>query len=648
MKPSANTKQCDLKSPQCSNCDTAQVPCLIYNPAKQTENVYSMCLTIFLIPRNYVATLEAQIASLARENEKLRGQNLVLARSSEPTTVPSAQHEAGDTSPIDSPDWMSSSLGRIVCEPSNQPRFLGVSSGITLARLVMAAIRVEELPTVKQPLHQQQPTSYTPTARASLPPRHAANHLVEVYFQYQMPHLPIVERSQVEQAIENAYASVGEQQVYNRETSKDIFTAYIVFAIALCNVHHPSGERPPQSVDCFHSAIGEITNVFMYTKSHLETLKAVLLLCQYIALCPSKGSLWLLAGTALRLAIDLGLHWETEEHRLHLSLGLLNERRRLWFSTYLFDRMLCITLGRPFGISDHSTYVELPSPQITESRQNVHPFVAHTRRAHNHMIRIAQLESEIKHVLYSHFQGPSLAYPRANYAEWMRDIQPRLQEWRSTIPSPSDAHPSSIFASQAYWDVTYNNALLLLYRPNPIVSHPSPEALCISFDASSKIISGIKVLHRQRKIDIMWKWVHHLFMAGLTVIYGLWHSKEVRELSSVKDSIATVQSCSSTLSAFSERWFGAAGCRDAFELLSSATIEWLITTNSEQNFQSRKDFEEQLQSLQQQLPPLFAEGAGASDPMAILSTDGFGFGESLSETAQWPEFRDDEFWASGF
>ena len=68
-----------------------------------------------------------------------------------------------------------------------------------------------------------------------------------------------------------------------------------------------------------------------------------------------------LAGTALRLCIDIGLHWESEEQALHMDPRVLYDRRCLWYSTYHLDRALCITLGRPFGIIDESTSVQLPT-----------------------------------------------------------------------------------------------------------------------------------------------------------------------------------------------------------------------------------------------------------------------------------------------
>ncbi|KAI9876288.1 MAG: hypothetical protein M1823_007307, partial [Watsoniomyces obsoletus] len=167
----------------------------------------------------------------------------------------------------------------VVVEPSRQPRFLGQSSGITLAKLVMAAIRIDALPApLSSEQRVQELPSSAPPAEASLPPRHAADHLVEVYFHYRTPHLPILERSQAEETLESAYLSMSGQQPSNRVTEIDVFTAYMIFAIALCDVPNPSGGRPSQSEGCFRSAIAWIEKVFTLSRSDLDTLRAVLLI----------------------------------------------------------------------------------------------------------------------------------------------------------------------------------------------------------------------------------------------------------------------------------------------------------------------------------------------------------------------------------
>jgi hypothetical protein len=169
-----------------------------------------------------------------------------------------------------------------------------------------------------------------PIIESSLPPRQAAEHLIEVYFQYRTPHLPIVERSQVEEAVESAYLVTSGQQSSARMIERDTFTTYMIFAIALCNVPNLSGGtgRVFQSEGCFRSAIFWVEKVITYSKSDLGTLRCVLLLAQFISMCPWQGSLWHLTGIAL-LCIDMDLHWETEGQSLNTVPEVLYERRRL-------------------------------------------------------------------------------------------------------------------------------------------------------------------------------------------------------------------------------------------------------------------------------------------------------------------------------
>jgi hypothetical protein len=611
------------------------------------------------IPRDYVSNLEEQVARLAQEiqdlRERARGNSAAGGNVASITTASHPAHETGiphaerqSASDESSPLFQDlvTSVKNVVVEPSQQPRFLGQSSGISFAKMVMAAIHVDDLlpPIVpeQQPFRQ---ISVSTPAKASLPPRPVADHLVDVYFQYRTPHLPILDRSQVGKAIDSAYRSLGTSQESVEVPKRDMFMAYMVFAIALVDVQQTSGGRPGQSEGCFRSALGWVEKILTYSKSDLETLRIVLLLAQFVALSPSRGSLWHLTGFALRLCIDVGLHWENELQCLNMDPDVLDDRRRLWHCTYHFDRLLCITLGRPFGILDESTRVQIPNPWTGSrqglGRQQPSDFDIHTQRAHNHLFTLARLESEIKHVKHSQVWALKLAYPRPSWTAWLQDIQPRLQEWYATVPEPSKAHPSSIFAFQAYWEVIYYNAVLLLYRPQSGTLYQSTEELSICFNASSRVIAGLKVLQREGRVEMLWKSVHHLFMAGLGVIYGLWHSKEIRDRNPVGTSISTLHSCASTLAAMSETFQGAAGCRNAFDTLSSATIDWLVTRDIEEVHQTRLEFEIHVRELTNQLQ-LPREGATASvhhrsDNMsAMLSTDNVDLSELLNKLRSGP------------
>ena len=353
--------------------------------------------------------------------------------------------------------------------------------------------------------------------------------------------------------------------------------------------------------------------------------------------------MWHLSGMALRLCVDMGLHWETDVNE---DQSVLYERRRLWYSAYYFDRVLAITLGRPLGLIDESISVPLPNPWSTQSFGGLEPsdYETHHQRAHNHLFRLTQLESEIKHVQHSQTWSSKIASPRPNYKLWLNDIQPRLQEWFSTIPNIASVHPSSIFAHEAYWNVIYNNAVLLLYRPGSLRQLLPPETFSISYNAATKLISSIKSLQREGRLDVLWKAVYDLFMAGLTIIYCVWQSDSVRAQNSVSKIISNLQSCSSTLSAMSASFAGASRSRDAFDALSTATLDWLLTSSLEQTDWSRESFEQKVGDLLENMqPPGSVGSSGASELENMLSNEYFSFGEMLNSAAQWPDIGEVDF-----
>src|SRR5699024_170272 len=118
----------------------------------------------------------------------------------------------------------------------------------------------------------------------------------------------------------------------------------------------------------------------------LEELQAVLLLASFALLRPVAPGLWYIVGVAMRLAVDLGLHYEDgaaieipenidrrtdkgkNKPRLRTDVRergrrewVRDLRRRLWWCVYSFDRLVGCCVGRPFGISDQAISTQFPS-----------------------------------------------------------------------------------------------------------------------------------------------------------------------------------------------------------------------------------------------------------------------------------------------
>lgn len=561
-----------------------------------------------------------------------------------PTVVPEADTQARPvpgSSPMEAatvetvasdPQEMVKSMGLVLLESSNQPRFMGTSSGITFAKMVLASIK-EDVPidtaqSSKLPTRHDSSVAYV---ASSLPPRHAAEHIAVVYLSYRTPHVPVLERSKVNEVIDTVYTLLESDNNLADLPDMHLFVAYMVFAVGLHGMPMAGGVPPPQSEGCFNSALQCVDGLLAYSPSDLETLTVVLLLAQYIALNPSRGSLWQLTGMALRLCVDLGLHWETNAV-LALPQQLLNERRRLYWATYRFDRFLCISLGRPFGIAEQSMNTGLPDPYAYQMEAEIQG-----QRFSNHIVKLYRLRSEIKYVLYHQLQGPTLAYPRANYSLWFRDIQSRLRTWHDEVPAHTGVDQESMYAQRSWWEAHYCNAQLMLHRPNPLVPLPTRDSLQTCFDSARRSIQAIKTLQREGRMSIVWAWVHHLFLSGLAMIYCIWQSAEIRTAACIMDVMAATQDCTSTLSVLAERFNDAKGCRDAFESLSSATLKWLVGRDRQGEIQGQRPVLADEMDALRELVPFAKTGWQVDEPASIFPEEPFEFAQYLSAAAQWQD-----------
>jgi hypothetical protein len=133
------------------------------------------------VPRDYVSRLEAQIEELKKELAAARSPALSTFPATS-TTSPATQ-ERSTTLPGSSvianarsshPQDLAQTAVNDTGEPSSSRQFLGPSSGVTLAKLVMSMIHVNNVPSSVDPEQSLQ----------------HADHLVNVYFQYRTIHMP--------------------------------------------------------------------------------------------------------------------------------------------------------------------------------------------------------------------------------------------------------------------------------------------------------------------------------------------------------------------------------------------------------------------------------------------------------------------------
>lgn len=243
---------------------------------------------------------------------------------------------------------------------------------------------------------------------APFPSRPVAERLVHLYFEHANPQIPSLHRGEFAKVIDAIYAPVGgskngaagcgDEGVSLGGTARERYLLNIVCAIGAgifltvpednsgldsagegrsqegprkkrkADSSEDNKDGPKQSEpESYHASAMSYLELFLrQSKGGLDELQAVLLLAGYALLRPVSPGLWYIVGVAVRLAVDLGLHYEDAEVEAKKTSGtqgpktekegrrewVRDMRRRLWWCVYNLDRLVSTCVGRPFGIAD--------------------------------------------------------------------------------------------------------------------------------------------------------------------------------------------------------------------------------------------------------------------------------------------------------
>lgn len=542
-----------------------------------------------------------------------------------------------------------SNIGSVSVQGASDSRYLGSTSGISFARVVFAAVKSSVSGTnsdrsgvrpSKPPITSKATgtggTSMRdsffglhtkPTIKqAPFPKKEVGKRLVDFYFEHANPQIPILHRGEFMKMFELAYAD-GDARV---RTPRELYMLNIVFAIGSGIFLGDSGDRARdgkggkkeekrrmglgkqcQPEEYHASAIVHLESCLSSPSSidradgfggGLEELQSVLLLAGFALLRPVAPGLWYIIGVAVRLAVDLGLHYEdgkdidvgleelskeqkvedTDVARMQRERTVREKgrrewvrdfRRRLWWCTYSFDRLVSTCVGRPFGITDQVVTTEFPSllddEYITQAGFQEAPVGEPSyKHAAYHYFRLRLLQSEILQVLQhqqaqqaraggansrNRFMHTALPSPFLSkfdsFRSWRIDIDKRLWEWKSSAPTKRE---TGVGFSVEFLELNYWQCIIMLYRQSlsvpPMfegefntseeINSPSMHNVELREDeervflkvaeAGQRVLRLYRQLHRVHLVNYTFLATHHLFMAGISFLYAIWHSAIVR------------------------------------------------------------------------------------------------------------------------
>lgn len=516
-----------------------------------------------------------------------------------------------------------SNIGMVSVQGTSDPRYLGSTSGISFARVVFAAVKssVSGHASERGPMRPSErlPHSATGTGTstmrdsffglqtrsmmkcATFPQRDLAEKLVDLYFEHANPQMPILHRADFMELLDHTYA-VDEKS----RSPRSLYTLNIVFGIGAGIIFEdksapeddeqgsgrPRASSTPkrqkladhqcQPEEYHASAVVHLESFLDSSATNdgfggLEELQAVLLLASFALLRPVAPGLWYIVGVAMRLAVDLGLHYEDgtgvdyvgqegvdcppvkgengaklriNTHERGRREWVRDMRRRLWWCVYSFDRLVGCCVGRPFGISDQAISTEFPSlledKYITKSGIVMPADGAPSyKHAAQHYFKLRVLQSEIQDVLQ--YQQARFARQRLPHSanvftrsdlpspflqgfdslrSWRKDMNHRLVEWKETAPKHQE---TGVRFPVEFLELNYWQAVIMLYQQCLTAPAELAGELAPAEDVSSPSFSNIddaededeiyyKVAEAGQKVIRIYRSMHRLRLVNYTYL----------------------------------------------------------------------------------------------------------------------------------
>ncbi|EKV12363.1 hypothetical protein PDIG_44910 [Penicillium digitatum PHI26] len=306
-----------------------------------------------------------------------------------------------------------------------------------------------------------------------------------------------------------------------------------------------------------------------------------------------------MVGMAARMCFEMGLHREEAyDHRgnpITPASTFTIHRRWLW-CVLAMDRVVSITLGRPFAIHLEDVDLALPTYEITQTTNTPE---GHEIRPTNEQYRQAAFAHIIRYrilcgrIMSSLHRGRYTNNERSALAA-QSQLSNDLEEWHAKTSTlnlesgASDGAKVSSFLTVEWYEMIYHNAMLMLYRPSPALplnSSRATVAVPIIYDSAKRAIGFYAQLHELQRINYTWITLHSVFMAGLSFVYAAGQHFRTKKnqrrgqgspvLSSdpsILEIVNICRSCSSVLVAVSERGNIARHCHRVFDRLSDAVL----------------------------------------------------------------------------
>nr|UMZ45319.1 hypothetical protein [Paramyrothecium sp.] len=359
----------------------------------------------------------------------------------------------------------------------------------------------------------------------------------------------IVEKCQGQQMTSRAEASQNGDQHVN------MVIFYLVMALGAINRTNTVEQMRDTGSD--HISSGSTSNlspVALYLKSlyyfdhgnqnlqpNISNIQIILLISIYGSYGPVGSSQWQLAGLAMRMATEIGLHHLPRSPNTRDEQQ--DERNSVFWTAYSIEISLAYNLGRPPSIGED--YITAALPEARDETAIACHYVEHRR-----------IQSRILSRVYCAKYTVESSTPDQQQTI-IAGLQAELDGWKANIPhrrlQAVSAYP------QSYWDRLYHGTSFVLHRSSPLCPNPTPQSLENCIRAAGAYLDNMIKILRTSHVPLSWMLVQGVVFAGLTMlITGRRGFQKIVQCAGMAFLLvefpAWARTCSICLAIINERW----------------------------------------------------------------------------------------------
>lgn len=342
--------------------------------------------------------------------------------------------------------------------------------------------------------------------------------LVNFYFAHSHTLYPMLDRSEVMDTLEKIHQN---PQNLATQTPLRAFRIWMVLAIGSTAYSSVTLTEESESMLFYNKALQYSEQAL--GGDEMSTLEAIMLQVSYSFFNQLGPNTWFLVGTAARLALGMGLHAASSYRKFPLNVQ--QRRKRIFFSIYMMDRVVSITLGRPFALHDDDIDVT-PFEDVDEefihadsiSPQN--PLQPSLMAVPLHILSLRKIAGNISRQVYGNVKNANLTLPEREAI--IASLHQELLDWRRSMPFPlPDVNESVPHLNTTWYDFNYYTHLAMIYRPSPLFPVSDLKRIKMLEMAASMSLRQAFSMHQQQRFAYNWLNFLALFTATLSLIYAI-------------------------------------------------------------------------------------------------------------------------------